>query len=165
MFHFVRGIALVAAIILNRVVAAIAITVIGTAAAAAERIYLRCSLVGSSGTHNYALRIDFGAPRITLIGTSETELEVERLDDARIIATVNPLPLSEPKKGWKMKMSDLPDWPDEANKMLFRLNRITGDAEVDYLKQQQPTSQGNDWAIVMEGLSQKGTCSKSERAF
>jgi hypothetical protein len=64
-----------------------------------------------------------------------------------------------------MKMSDLPDWPDEANKMLFRLNRITGDAEVDYLKQQQPTSQGNDWAIVMEGFSQKGTCSKSERAF
>ena len=142
-----------------------AISIVGTAASAAESIYLRCSLVGSSGTHNYTLRIDFGGPRITLIGTGEIELKVERLDDAIIIATLNPLPISVPREGWKMKMSDLPDWPDKAGKMQFRLNRITGDAGVDYLKQQQTTPQGNDWAIVIEGFSQKGTCSKSERAF
>jgi len=142
-------------------VAAIAATVIGTAASAAERIYLRCSLVGSSGTYTYTLRIDFGAPRITLIGSNEIDLKVERLDDALIIATLNPLPTV--KLEWKM--SDLPDWPDTAAKIQFRLNRITGDAGVDYLRQQQTTRTGVDWAIVMDGLSQKGTCSKSERAF
>ena len=133
----------------------------GTAASAAERIYLRCSLVGSSGTYTYTLRIDFGAPRITLIGSNEIDLKVERLDDALIIATLNPLPTV--KLEWKM--SDLPDWPDTAAKIQFRLNRITGDAAVDYLRQQQTTRTGVDWAIVMDGLSQKGTCSKSERAF
>ena len=139
-------------------VAAIAATVIGTAASAAERIYLRCSLVGSSGTYTYTLRIDFGAPRITLIGSNEIDLKVERLDDALIIATLNPLPTV--KVEWKMS-----DLPDTAAKIQFRLNRITGDAGVDYLKRQQTTSTGVDWAIVMDGLSQKGTCSKSERAF
>ena len=141
--------------------AAIAATVIGTAASAAERIYLRCSLVGSSGTYTYTLRIDFGAPRITLIGSNEIDLKVERLDDALIIATLNPLPTV--KLEWKM--SDLPDWPDTAAKIQFRMNRITGDAGVDYLRQQQTTRTEVDWAIVMDGLSQKGTCSKSERAF
>jgi hypothetical protein len=147
--------------LIGMLVAAIAITVIGTAASAAESIYLRCILVGSSGTYNYTLRIDFGAPRITLIGTNEIDLKVGRLDDALIIATLNSLPTV--KVEWKM--SDLPDWPDKADKMQFRLNRITGDAGLDYLKQQQTTPKGNDWAIVMDGFSQKGTCSKSERAF
>jgi hypothetical protein len=74
---------------------------------------------------------------------------VERFDDTTINASLD---------------TKLGGWPDEANLMQFRLNRITGGAELDYL--QKPTKT-DPWPgfLVMEAFSERGTCSRSERAF
>jgi hypothetical protein len=58
----------------------------------------------------------------------------------------------------------LSGWPDKADSMEFRLNRLTGDAEINYLQKPKDTDPVPGW-LIMNEFSAKGSCSKSERVF
>ena len=148
-------------------VAGCAITLTVVPALASQSLYLRCKLVASSGVaHEYVLRVEvpdyFGVAHVTLVGTNTSELKVVRFDDTLIIADLDQRMLGDKIK---FKLNDGVDWPDKANAMEFRLNRITGGAELNYLQKQPTTEMKNEWSLVMEGFSEKGSCSKSDRAF
>jgi len=138
-----------------------------TEASAAENVYLRCPLVGPSGErHNYALVIETptaGAGRVSLVGTnSKIDMKVVRMDDTLIVANFG-LWLGEAPH--RFRMTDVAGAPKEAEQMQFSLNRITGQTQVDYLQAPKTTPQGQNWSVVLDAFTEKGTCSKSERAF
>ena len=124
---------------------------------ASENFNLRCDLLSGSGeTHHYAFRIEipnyFGNSRVTWVGDNTHDLKVVRLDDTVIIAN-----LEEKVRGW----------PDKAIKQFFRLNRITGAAEMNYLRNLEPSDPKVPEGVlpVMGAFTETGTCSKAERAF
>lgn len=119
---------------------------------------LQCSLlIGSGETHHYAFRVEtssyFGKAHVTLVGVNTHDLRIVRLDDTVIIAD------QEEKLG---------GCPDNAILQSFRLNRITGTAEVNYLRNVAPTDlpkPPEGFLPVMDAFTEKGSCSKTERAF
>ena len=134
--------------------------VIATATALeSESFNLRCTLTGPSGEHHYAFHIEipqhFGAARVTLLvrSTLSFDLKIVHVDDTSILASLD------------TKMSD---WPEAADLKYFRLSRISGDAEVNFLEKptkEDPHQPPDGFLHVMDAFTQKGPCSKSERAF
>ena len=139
-------------------VAAIALVSVVSLSSASESFNLKCSLIVRSGErHDYAFRIEiprfFGAARVTWVETNTHDLKIVSLDDTRIIADFG---------------TRLSGWPDKAESISFVLNRITGDAEALYLRtptKDDPQPPSADFKLIMDAFSEKGTCSKSERAF
>jgi hypothetical protein len=138
--------------LLGMFIATIALACAASLAYAAESFHLRCALSAASGEqHDYAFRIEiptlFGASRVTWVGINTHNLDVVRLDETMIIANLG---------------TRLARWPDGADMMQFSLNRLTGHAEVDYLKKPE---KGDNFYPIMQGLTESGSCRKAERAF
>src|SRR5262249_46720053 len=123
-------------------------------ASASQNLYLLCVLKNQTGEdRRYALHVEipnfFGAARVTWVGSNSFDLKVERVDDTMIIADLD---------------GRLAGWPDKADKMEFRLNRLTGEAEVSFLQKPSATDPWPGLA-VMTDFTEEGSCSKSELAF
>jgi hypothetical protein len=114
---------------------------------------LACTFAGPLDHGRYAFRVTvpkfFGQPQVVWVGSNTLDLRIVRFDDTTIIADLD---------------QQLNGWPDKADAMEFRLNRITGDAEIDYLQKPKATDQFPGW-LVMGEFSARGSCSKSEGAF
>ena len=128
---------------------------------------LNVAAIGTTGEHHYAFHIEiprfFGAASVTLIGgalppfnQATFNLKNVRIDDIKISASFNKTMTAFPA-----------DWPDKADTKIFDLNRITGAAVVTYLRipEGEPNPPPSGFLLVMDGFTEKGTCSKSERAF
>jgi hypothetical protein len=117
---------------------------------------LQCSLSDKSGAHHYAFHLEipkyFGRYHITMVGRHTHDLDVVRLDKTKIYATLD---------------QKLSDWPDKADKMSFDFNRVTGDAQIDYLHRptdpEHPLPAG--FLLILDEFSQTGTCIKAKPAF
>ena len=142
-------------LIFGTLIAAIAVaTVVFFAAFLSDTFNLACNMAGpSSGPQRYAFHIKipkfFGQPHVAWVGTNTHDLRIVRSDDTMIIADLD---------------QRLAGWPDKADAMEFRFGRITGDAEINYLQKPAETDQWPGW-LVMEDFSERGKCSKLERAF
>jgi hypothetical protein len=121
--------------------------------------YLHCSLRGPQGAFSYyTLHIEapkyLGSPRIQWVGTNPHEdLRVVVFDETTIIADVD---------------TRFSNFPDKAEAMSFRINRITGAVEVNYLR--NPTNADADpppsgFRFVMTEFSETGKCTKVQREF
>jgi hypothetical protein len=120
---------------------------------------LQCNLNGKSGSHRYAFHLEipkyFGSSHVTMVGRNTFDLEVVRLDKTKIYATLD---------------QKLSDWPDKADLMSFDFNRVTGDAEIDYLhrptdaelKEEKDPFPGD---LILDDFSKTGTCLKAKPAF
>jgi hypothetical protein len=118
---------------------------------------LQCVLSGPRGKSDYVLHLEvpkyFGSPRIKWVGTNTHDLRVVVFDETRIIADVD---------------KALSGFPDKADAMSFRINRISGAVEVNYLRnptETDPKPPKPSYQLVMDEFSESGTCTKSERAF
>jgi hypothetical protein len=118
---------------------------------------LQCVLSGPSGQSKYVLHLEipkyFGSPRIKWVGTNTHDLRVVIFDEMRIIADLD---------------KALSGFPEKAEVMSFRINRISGEVEVNYLRrptETDPKPPQPSYQFVMDEFSEKGTCAKSERAF
>ena len=135
------------------IVAAIVCALSGAASSASQNLFLNCVLKSQSGEYRrYALHVEipfFGPTSVTWVGINPHDLKVVRFDDTMIIANVD---------------VRLAGWPDKADQMEFRLNRLTGQAEVSFL--QKPSAKdGFPGLWVMTDFTETGSCEKSERAF
>ncbi|WP_316174698.1 MULTISPECIES: hypothetical protein [unclassified Bradyrhizobium] len=118
---------------------------------------LRCSVNSPQRGSDYALHIEapkyLGSPRIQWVGKNAHDLQVVVFNETTIIADVN---------------TRLSNFPDNAEAMSFRINRITGAFEVDFLR--SPTTLDGKppfggARLVMTEFSEIGKCSKVEREF
>jgi hypothetical protein len=120
---------------------------------ASDEFNLQCSLADASTLHRYAFHIEIPkflrAPRVVWVAINTYDLRVVRVDDTMIIANLD---------------TKLSDWPDKADSMSFQFNRITGEAEMNYLQKPTETDPFPGW-LIMKAFSENGTCSKSKRAF
>ena len=94
-----------------------------------------------------------GESRVNWIAGKNHRLRVVRLDQTAITAVLD------------TRLS-----PDGADAMAFRINRLSGDAKIDFLRNSKSTETDTNEAqpkplTVMGEYSQTGTCSKIEPAF
>jgi hypothetical protein len=142
-------------LIFGTLIAAIALTIVAFfAASLSDSFNLACALARpSAAPQRYAFHIKipkfFGTPQVVWAGTNTYDLRIVRFDDTMIIADLD---------------QQLSGWPDKADSMSFRFNRVTGDAEMNYLQKPKETDQWPGWPI-MQDFSEVGHCSKSERVF
>jgi hypothetical protein len=54
--------------------------------------------------------------------------------------------------------------PEKANSITFRFNRLTGEAQMDYVNKSTEGKTAG-FGVVIKDASQKGNCSKFEHAF
>ena len=118
---------------------------------------LQCTLSANTGIRSYALRVElpsvFGSARVQWVGVNTHDLRVIRFDDTSIIADIS---------------DKLAGWPDKADAMSFRLNRISGAAEVNYLQSPRETNPKDPWSFaqtVLTEFSEIGNCAKTAQAF
>ena len=125
------------------------------AALLSESFDLQCAAKGPKGVSNYTLHVDVpkfvGSPRIKWVGTNTHDLRVVVFDETMIIADVD---------------GALSGFPDQANAMSFRINRITGTVEVNYLSDvKTDTTPPPGFKLLLDQFSETGRCTKLERAF
>ena len=162
LLSFVYGISIFAAVILNSGLA--------SAFSTSESFNLKCFLVGRpGGVREYILHVEIpkfvGKPQVMLMVESNTHaLNIKQLDDTIIIAQLELTPLTSADSKFTAKPGMMKDSPDKTNAQEFRINRITGYTEVNYLRQ-SVTPDGNRWGVGSDEFAEKGTCSKAERAF
>ena len=121
---------------------------------------LQCSLSGKYGSGHYAFHLEipkyFGQAQLVMVGRNTHDLKVVRFDNTKIYATLD---------------QKLASWPNNADLMSFDFNRITGDAEIDYLHQpteaelKEDKNPFPDALLVLSDFSEMGTCVKAKPAF
>lgn len=118
---------------------------------------LQCNLSDKSGAHRYAFHLEipkyFGRFHITMVGRNAFDLDAVRLDKTKIYATLD---------------QKLSGWPDKADLMSFDFNRVTGEAQIDYLHRPTDAEPAPPFAgsmLVLDEFSQTGTCLKAKPAF
>jgi hypothetical protein len=128
-----------------------------SAAVLSDVFDLQCALKGSRGITNYQLHVEapkyVGSPRIEWIAMGTINLRVPVFDDTMIVAYLD---------------RALIGFPEKAEAMTFRINRVTGAVEVNYLRSAAtadapPPPPG--FQMVMDEFTETGRCTKSARAF